>query len=160
MPRGSVTASFLLAWLDCGGKKHSGSTGFGKEGGRGGAGRTGMMPKSTLMTFDGWFVEKGKSIGGCACHFPANSGAFNIAGRPPSRNAGARTGVGGVSNIFGILHHNSLIGSRPPPLPFHRIPQPQDLHSPPKEGGVNVRQKQKQPVFSSTRRIDINAFQI
>lgn len=160
MPRGSVTASFLLAWLDCGGKKHSGSMGFGKEGGgewEERAGRTRMIPKSTPMTFDGWFVEKGKSIRGCVS-LPRKQRSPQHSNRPPSPNASDRTGVGGgeASNIFGILRHSSLIG----PPSIHPIPQPQDLHGSLRQGGAKVRQKQKRPVFSSTRRIDLNAIQI
>lgn len=158
MSRGSVTASFLLAWLDCGGKKHSGSTGFGKEGGGEGRARPGWfqnLPSWPLT--DGLWKKGSPSVG--ACHFPANSGAFNTPTAPESKcqRSHGGGGCGGASTIFGILRHNSLIGDPPP---IHPIPQPQDLHGSLRQGGAKVRQKQKQPMFSSTRRIDINAFQI
>lgn len=126
--------------------------------GRWGAGKTRMIPKSTLMTFDGWFVEKGKSIRECVS-LPCKQRSLQHSDRPRVQiPAIARGwGCGGASTIFGILRHNSLIGDPPP---IHPIPQPQDLHGSLRQGGAKVRQKQKQPMFSSTRRIDINAFQI
>lgn len=81
-----------------------------------------MIPKSSLMTFDGWFVEKGKSIGGCVCHFLANSEPFSTPiARPPSPNASDRRGDEVCGRGLGrptSLASYATAHSSDPPLPL------------------------------------------
>lgn len=107
-------------------KKHSGSAGFGKqkrEGGREG----GMIPKSSLMTFDGLVCGK-REVQSLGARVTSSQTVKPSAPRPPAESECQRShwGVaqggrqegregGKASNIFGILHHSSLIG--PPSLP-------------------------------------------
>lgn len=52
----------------------------------------GVISKSSLMTFDGWFVEKGKSSPLVRVSLPHKQRTLQHSERPPSPNASDRKG--------------------------------------------------------------------
>lgn len=117
MPRGSVTASFLLAWLDCGGKKHSGSTGFGKEGGGEWEERGGQdQDDSKIYPHDLWRMVCGKREAHPWVRVTSLQTAEPSALGPPAESKCQRShGGGGRRGPTSMASYATTHSSDPPP---------------------------------------------